>query len=84
MLANMVKLRYGDTPVFLEVASVIGQYSLPFVDRLLLVIFLADLEISQVTFQSFGSSSDLLLFGCRFGTSWVSEPTGLKLSDMSI
>lgn len=27
MLLNMVKLRYGDTPVFLEVASVINQYS---------------------------------------------------------
>src|SRR5690348_7648773 len=28
MLANIVKLRYGDTPVFLDVASVINQYSL--------------------------------------------------------
>jgi hypothetical protein len=28
MLVNMVKLRYGDTPVFLDVASVINQYSL--------------------------------------------------------
>ena len=28
MLMNMVKLRYGDTPVFLDVASVISQYSL--------------------------------------------------------
>ncbi|MCE5333109.1 MAG: hypothetical protein LLG06_00820 [Desulfobacteraceae bacterium] len=28
MLVNMVKLRYGDTPTFLEVASVINQYSL--------------------------------------------------------
>src|SRR5688500_2807578 len=28
MLANMVKLRYGDTPVFLDVASVINQYSI--------------------------------------------------------
>ncbi|MGE5840635.1 MAG: hypothetical protein ACM335_00035 [Deltaproteobacteria bacterium] len=28
MLINMVKLRYGDTPIFLDVASVIGQYSL--------------------------------------------------------
>lgn len=27
MLFNMVKLRYGDTPVFLDVASVINQYS---------------------------------------------------------
>jgi len=27
MLINMVKLRYGDTPTFLEVASVINQYS---------------------------------------------------------
>jgi hypothetical protein len=27
MLINMVKLRYGDTPVFLDVASVISQYS---------------------------------------------------------
>src|SRR5687768_1910066 len=27
MLSNMVKLRYGDTPVFLDVASVINQYS---------------------------------------------------------
>jgi hypothetical protein len=27
MLVNMVKLRYGDTPTFLEVASVINQYS---------------------------------------------------------
>ena len=27
MLANMVKLRYGDAPVFLDVASVINQYS---------------------------------------------------------
>jgi hypothetical protein len=26
MLVNMVKLRYGDTPAFLEVASVISQY----------------------------------------------------------
>jgi hypothetical protein len=28
MLFNMVRLRYGDTPSFLEVASVINQYSL--------------------------------------------------------
>ena len=28
MLLNLVKTRYGDTPVFLEVASVISQYSL--------------------------------------------------------
>ena len=28
MLANIVKLRYGDTPVFLDVVSVINQYSL--------------------------------------------------------
>ncbi len=28
MLLNMVKLRYGDTPTFLDVASVINQYSL--------------------------------------------------------
>ena len=28
MLLNIVKIRYGDTPVFLEVASVISQYSL--------------------------------------------------------
>jgi hypothetical protein len=27
MLINMVKLRYGDTPTFLDVASVINQYS---------------------------------------------------------
>jgi hypothetical protein len=27
MLVNIVKLRYGDTPVFLEVASVINQYA---------------------------------------------------------
>lgn len=27
MLINMVKVRYGDTPVFLDVASVINQYS---------------------------------------------------------
>jgi hypothetical protein len=28
MLLNMVKLRYGDTPVFLDVVSVINQYAL--------------------------------------------------------
>ena len=28
MLLNMVKLRYGDTPVFLDVASVINSYEL--------------------------------------------------------
>lgn len=28
MLLNMVKIRYGDVPVFLDVASVINQYSL--------------------------------------------------------
>src|SRR5512135_3658827 len=28
MLINMVRLRYGDTPGFLDVASVINQYSL--------------------------------------------------------
>ncbi len=28
MLVNMVKLRYGDTPTFLDVASVINQYSI--------------------------------------------------------
>lgn len=28
MLSNMVKVRYGDTPIFLDVASVINQYSL--------------------------------------------------------
>lgn len=27
MLVNTVKLRYGDTPVFLDIASVISQYS---------------------------------------------------------
>lgn len=28
MLVNMVKMRYGDTPTFLDVASVINQYSI--------------------------------------------------------
>ena len=28
MLFNLVKLRYGDAPVFLDVASVINQYAL--------------------------------------------------------
>lgn len=28
MLVNMVKLRYGDTPVFLDVVSIINQYSI--------------------------------------------------------
>lgn len=28
MLLNMVKVRYGDTPVFLDIASVISQYTL--------------------------------------------------------
>jgi hypothetical protein len=28
MLINMVKMRYGDTPVFLDVASVISQFQL--------------------------------------------------------
>ena len=28
MLLNLVKLRYGDAPVFLDVASVINQYSI--------------------------------------------------------
>src|SRR5512139_3555957 len=28
MLFNMVKIRYGDTPVFLEVSSVISQYQI--------------------------------------------------------
>lgn len=28
MLLNIVKIRYGDAPVFLDVASVINQYSL--------------------------------------------------------
>jgi hypothetical protein len=28
MLYNIVKIRYGDTPVFLDVASVINSYSL--------------------------------------------------------
>lgn len=28
MLLNIVKIRYGDTPVFLEVASIISQYSI--------------------------------------------------------
>jgi len=28
MLLNLVKVRYGDTPIFLDVASVINQYSL--------------------------------------------------------
>jgi len=28
MLINMVRLRYGDTPIFLDVASVINQYSM--------------------------------------------------------
>ena len=28
MLFNLVKLRYGDAPVFLDVASVIGQYGI--------------------------------------------------------
>lgn len=27
MLLNMVKVQYGDAPVFLDVASVINQYS---------------------------------------------------------
>ena len=39
MLINMVKLRYGDTPVFLDVASVISQYS---------VESLVDLRLSWV------------------------------------
>ena len=28
MLLNLVKIRYGDTPVFLDVASIISQYEL--------------------------------------------------------
>ena len=28
MLLNLVKVRYSDTPIFLDVASVINQYSL--------------------------------------------------------
>ena len=28
MLANLVKMRYGDAPVFLDVASVINSYSI--------------------------------------------------------
>jgi hypothetical protein len=39
MLVNTVKLRYGDTPVFLDVASVISQYS---------VESLVDLRLSWV------------------------------------
>jgi hypothetical protein len=39
MLVNTVKLRYGDTPIFLDVASVISQYS---------VESLVDLRLSWV------------------------------------
>ena len=28
MLLNIVKIRYGDAPIFLDVASIINQYSL--------------------------------------------------------
>ena len=39
MLVNTVKLRYGDTPIFLDIASVISQYS---------VKSLVDLRLSWV------------------------------------
>ena len=39
MLVNTVKLRYGDTPIFLDIASVISQYS---------VESLVDLRLSWV------------------------------------
>src|SRR5687767_15984171 len=51
MLVNMVKLRYADTPVFLDVVSVINQYSIETqVDlRLTWVDPVATMEDSQST-----------------------------------
>jgi hypothetical protein len=47
MLINMVKIRYGDTPVFLDVASVINQYSVE--SQLDLRLTWADPIVSAVT-----------------------------------
>src|SRR4029078_2641187 len=55
MLINIVKLRYGDTPVFLDVASVINQYSRE--AAMDLALTWVDPHISVVDSQSTGASA---------------------------
>ncbi|MCE5241823.1 MAG: hypothetical protein LLF99_01390 [Desulfobacteraceae bacterium] len=56
MLFNIVKLRYGDTPIFLEVASVINQYSVE--SQVNLALTWADPITAAITnFQTAGGAA---------------------------
>lgn len=56
MLVNLVKLRYGDTPTFLEVASVINQYSVE--SQVNLALTWADPITAAITnFQTAGGTA---------------------------
>ncbi len=66
MLLNAVKLRYGDSPFFLEVTSVINQYSLE-----------TDLRVNALDFTSPADNNtfNFSKLGVGGGAKWADRPT---------